>query len=340
MARISGRGFHVCKKKMTTSPDTLCLNPLSFRQFVEHVVNLKFDEEPNYAKYISLFEWNVSRNPDLRPINTDGAQMLINRKRGRGEEDDEQPKKRIRIGAPATQWISVYNGRIPMKQRWHYNVADTSLAYQIEKGTEDGLYISSVASCQNKWALIMDAGTGFTSQVFELAPTCLHEEWIMEQWEKKYYISAIAGADNGSSLVVMSKGTSFTQQCYMVSDTFPFKWIKKKWKEGHFVTSMATAGSTWAIVMSRGSNYSDQVVELDFHYPSEGIHRRWGSGYRITATAATCDQAAFVLSVPRKKIRDESQETMRTSVFPSTQIKEKAAKNLYVASICYGRTVS
>lgn len=162
----------------------------------------------------------------------------------------------------------------------------------------------------------------------------------MEQWEKNYYISALAGATNGSSLVVMSKGTSFTQQCYMVSDTFPFKWIKKKWKEGHFVTSMATAGSTWAIVMSRGSNYSDQVVELDFHYPSEGIHRRWGSGYRITATAATCDQAAFVLSVPRKKIRDESQETMRTSVFPSTKIKEKAAKNLYVASICYGRTVS
>nr|XP_004309533.2 PREDICTED: casein kinase I isoform delta-A-like [Fragaria vesca subsp. vesca] len=334
------KGFHVCKKKMTTSPDTLCLDPLPFRQFVEHVVNLKFDEEPNYAKYISLFERNVSRNPDLRPINTDGAQMLINRKRGREEEDDEQPKKRIRIGAPATQWISVYNGRIPMKQRWHYNVTDTSLAYQIEKGTEDGLYISSVASCQNKWTLIMDAGTGFTSQVFELAPTCVHEEWITEQWEKKYYISAIAGADNGSSLVVMSKGTSFTQQCYMVSDTFPFKWIKKKWKEGHFVTSMATAGSTWAIVMSRGSNYSDQVVELDFHYPSEGIHRRWGSGYRITATAATCDQAAFVLSVPRKKIRDESQETMRTSVFPSTKIKEKAAKNLYVASICYGRTVS
>jgi hypothetical protein len=39
----------------------------------------------------------------------------------------------------------------------------------VEKGNEDGLSISSVASCQNLWALIMDAGTGFTAQVYELA---------------------------------------------------------------------------------------------------------------------------------------------------------------------------
>ncbi|KAK9923451.1 hypothetical protein M0R45_031870 [Rubus argutus] len=341
------KGFLVCKKKMATSPETLCsFCPLPFRLFVEHVVNLKFDEEPNYAKYISLFDGTVSPNPDIRPINTEGAQKLINlvgHKRGRltmEEEDDEQPKKRIRMGMPATQWISVYNARRPMKQRYHYNVADTRLAQHIEKGNEDGLYISSVASSQNLWALIMDAGTGFTSQVYELSPTCLHKEWIMDQWEKNYYISALAGATNGSSLVVMSKGTTFTQQSYKVSDTFPFKWINKKWKEGFHVTAMATSGSRWAIVMSRGANYSDQVVELDFLYPSEGIHRRWDSGYRITATAATWDQAAFVLSVPKKNPQDETQETLRTSAFPSAHVKEKWAKNLYIASICYGRTVS
>ena len=32
-------------------------------------------------------------------------------------EEDEQPKKKVRLGAPATQWISVYNARRPMKQR-------------------------------------------------------------------------------------------------------------------------------------------------------------------------------------------------------------------------------
>ena len=34
------------------------------------------------------------------------------------EEEDEQPKKKVRMGMPATQWISVYNARRPMKQRY------------------------------------------------------------------------------------------------------------------------------------------------------------------------------------------------------------------------------
>lgn len=337
------KGFQVCRKKMGTSPDNLCFFcPKPFKEFVEHVVNLKFDEEPNYAKYISLFDGIVGPNPDIRPINTEGAQKLIGHKRGRlaFEEEDEQPKKKVRLGLPATQWISVYNARRPMKQRYHYNVADSRLSQHIEKGNEDGLYISSVAHCQDLWAIIMDAGTGFTDQTYELSPQFLHKEWIMQQWEKNYYISAIAGGVNGRSLVVMSKGTQYLQQSYKVSDTFPFKWINKKWKEGFHVTGMATSGSRWAVVMSRGAGFSDQVVELDFLYPSEGIHKRWDCGYRITSMAATYDQAAFVLSIPRRKPADETQETLRTTTFPSSHVKEKWAKNLYIASVCFGRTVS
>uniref|UniRef100_A0A7N2KLL1 non-specific serine/threonine protein kinase n=1 Tax=Quercus lobata TaxID=97700 RepID=A0A7N2KLL1_QUELO len=337
------KSFLVCKKKMATSPEMLCcFCPPPLKQFLEIVVNMKFDEEPNYAKLISLFEGLIGPNPALRPINTEGAQK-VGQKRGRlniEEEDDGQPRKKVRLGVPATQWISVYNARLPMKQRYHYNVADARLAQHVERGIADGLLISCVASCSNLWALIMDAGTGFTSQVYELSPFFLHKEWIMEQWEKNFYISSIAGANNGSSLVVMSKGTQYTQQSYKVSDSFPFKWINKKWREGFHVTSMATAGSRWGVVMSRNAGFSDQVVELDFLYPSEGIHRRWDSGYRITSTAATWDQAALILSVPRRKPGDETQETLRTSQFPSTHVKEKWAKNLYLACLCYGRTVS
>lgn len=307
---------------------------------------MKFDEEPNYSKLISLFEGLIGPNPAIRPINTDGAQKIIfqvGQKRGRlnlDEEDEGQPAKKIRMGVPATQWISIYNARLPMKQRYHYNVADARLSQHVERGNADGLLISSVASCSNLWALIMDAGTGFTNQVYELSPFFLHKEWIMEQWEKNFYISSIAGANNGSSLVVMSKGTQYSQQSYKVSESFPFKWINKKWREGFSVTSMATAGTRWGIVMSRNAGFSDQVVELDFLYPSEGIHRRWDNGYRITSTAATWDQTALILSVPRRKPGDETQETLRTSQFPSTHVKEKWAKNLYLACICYGRTVS
>ncbi|AET01488.2 putative protein kinase CK1-CK1-Pl family [Medicago truncatula] len=337
------KGYQVCRKKMGTSPENLCcFCPQPFKEFVEHVVTLKYDEEPNYAKYISLFDGIIGPNPDIRPLNTEGAQKLVGHKRGRlaSEDDDEQPKKKVRVGLPANQWISVYNARRPMKQRYHYNVSSTRLSQHIDKGNEDGLYISSVASSQGLWALIMDAGTGFTSQVYEFSPQFFHKEWIMEQWEKNYYITAVAGIANGSSLVVMSKDTQYSQQSYKVSDSFPFKWIKKKWEEKFFVTSMATAGPKWGVVMSKGAGFSKQAVELDFLYPSEGIHKRWESGYRITSTAATWDQAAFVLSIPENKLQDETQETLRTTTFPSTHVKEKWAKNLYIASICYGRTVS
>ena len=112
-------------------------------------------------------------------------------------------------------------------------------------------------------------------------------------------------------------------------------------------------------------------MELDFLYPSEGIHHRWETGYRITSTAATPDQAAFILSIPKRKPMDETQETLRTSAFPSNHVKvyifasmihpfsdpifysllslgqsnigkkkqEKWVKNLYISSMCYGRTV-
>lgn len=62
---------------MATSPEALCcFCPQPFKSFVEYVVNLKFDEEPNYAKCISLFDGVVGPNPDIRPINTEGAQKV------------------------------------------------------------------------------------------------------------------------------------------------------------------------------------------------------------------------------------------------------------------------
>lgn len=62
----------------------------------------------------------------------------------------------------------------------------------------------------------MDAGTGFTAQVYNLTQQFLPKEWIMEKWEEGYYITAMAGSMSGSSLVVMSKGTPYTQQSYKV----------------------------------------------------------------------------------------------------------------------------
>jgi hypothetical protein len=69
---------------------------------------------------------------------------------------------------------------LPWICRYHYNVADSRLRQHVEKGNEDGLYISCVASSTNLWALIMDAGTGFTSQVYEWSTVFLHKVLIQE----------------------------------------------------------------------------------------------------------------------------------------------------------------
>lgn len=63
---------------MATSPEMLCVScPPPFQQFLELVTNMKFDEEPNYLKLISLFDKNINVNATLRPIRTDGATKVV-----------------------------------------------------------------------------------------------------------------------------------------------------------------------------------------------------------------------------------------------------------------------
>lgn len=59
---------------MGTSPEMLCcLCPPPFQQFLEMVTDMKFDEEPNYSKLVSLFENSIISTASLRPIKIDGA---------------------------------------------------------------------------------------------------------------------------------------------------------------------------------------------------------------------------------------------------------------------------
>lgn len=343
------KGYLVARKKMSLgSSHVAAQRNEAFKLFFDAVVNLKFEEEPPYPAYIKLFEPLLGIAGPSRPLQVETA-IEVGKKRGHGSLEtltaDFGPngvRRKVRQGVPASQWITVYNKMAPMKQRYHYNVANGRLDVHVSKGFDDDLYISAVCAAGELWAIIMDAGTKFTSQVYHIAPRqFLPKEWILEQWDKGYYITAVAGSSAGSSLVVMSRGVKYVQQSYKISDTFPYEWIKKKWREGFFVTALASTALTWAVVMSKGAPYLEQCVELDFQYPSEGIHKRWDAGYRITACGATPDQAAFVLSVPRGgSLLDETQETLRTSTFPSEHVKEKWNKDLYIANIAYGRTVT
>lgn len=54
---------------------------------------------------------------------------------------------------------------MPLTCSYHYNVSNHRLDVHVSKGFDDGLFISSVCACGELWAIIMDAGTGFTQQV-------------------------------------------------------------------------------------------------------------------------------------------------------------------------------
>lgn len=72
------KSFLVCKKKMATSPELMCcFCPPPFKQFLEAITIMKFDEEPNYAKLISFFESLIEPCLPLRPIRIDGALKVL-----------------------------------------------------------------------------------------------------------------------------------------------------------------------------------------------------------------------------------------------------------------------
>lgn len=73
------------------------------------------------------------------------------------------------LGVPVVDMcVHVFASPFLPPSRYHYNVANSRVEQHVEKGNDDGLAISSVGCCQELWALIMDAGTGFTAQVYNL----------------------------------------------------------------------------------------------------------------------------------------------------------------------------
>ncbi|GAB4822654.1 hypothetical protein N2152v2_009700 [Parachlorella kessleri] len=258
-----------------------------------------------------------------------------------GHRSRQGCRKKVRLGSPSCQWITVYNQYQPMQEQCYYNLSSHQVDEDVAEGFGDGLYISSMCACGELWAIIMDAGTGFSKQVYKVTQrSSLPKEWISKQADKGFFITAIAGSAAKSWLVVMSKGTKLMQQRYKASDSFPWEWIKEKWRKKYHVTALATRGTQWAVVMSRGARYLNQALKLDSQYPSKSIRKWWGAGFYITACAAAPEQAAFVLSKSRGTEADERQETLRTTAFPSERLDEKWDKDLYITGIAYGRTVT
>ena len=61
----ANKGFQVCRKKMGTGSDVLCQRVhTSFQEFTDAVINLKFEEEPPYQKWVGAL-WGERGGPLL-----------------------------------------------------------------------------------------------------------------------------------------------------------------------------------------------------------------------------------------------------------------------------------
>ncbi|GJS15891.1 ribonuclease H-like domain-containing protein [Tanacetum coccineum] len=103
-------------------------------------------------------------------------------------------------------------------------------------------------------------------------------------------------------------------------------WLRNLLRELHMPLLSATlvyCDNVSAIYMTVNhvQHQGTKHIKIDIHFVRDMVARGQESGYSITAMAATPNQAAFILSIIRQKMIDETQETLRTSAFPSTHVK-------------------
>ena len=49
-------------------------------------------------------------------------------------------------------------------------MSTSRLLVHVQKGWEDGLFVTCVASCDDLWAIVMDAGTEYSQQIYKVHP--------------------------------------------------------------------------------------------------------------------------------------------------------------------------
>jgi hypothetical protein len=218
-----------------------------------------------------------------------------------------------------------------------YHVVDSvSNSDWIKQKWNDGYYITSLASGDRRWLVVMSKGTSYTEQTFSNEATEFPTDFIKEKWERGFHITSLA-RQGGKWVVLMTKGTGLTRQTYFWSDDsspdkFPKEKIKEKWDDGYHITYVATDQKRWLIVMSKGSGYSGQ-----YHYATEDslaltdwINEKWKEGYYVTSVATLHKQRVAVMS---KGPNYSKQFCWTTDKLPEDWIKEIWKSNYRLTSV-------
>ena len=140
-------------------------------------------------------------------------------------------------------------------RRYHYNVSNHRLDVHVTKGFDDGLFISSVCACGDLWAIIMDAGTGFTQQVGNwvrcvggCAPvlpcaaqafrSALHGAGVLLGAARCLSLSLPAPLLCSCPAPTAACASACVGQVYRVAQRsfLPKDWIMEQWDKGFYIT--------------------------------------------------------------------------------------------------------
>ncbi|RZC52426.1 hypothetical protein C5167_020851, partial [Papaver somniferum] len=134
------------------------------------------------------------------------------------------------IGTPGThEEKKLFLVDLGLATRWR----DTSTGQHVEYDQRPDIFSSVASSSSNLWALIMDAGTGFSSQVYELSPHFLHKVssfYTIFQSLGKFLLFSVKG-----DILTLSLALLIPKKVTMEGS--PMYKIEKKLGEGGFGNS-------------------------------------------------------------------------------------------------------
>lgn len=167
-----------------------------------------------------------------------------------------------------------------------YKIASSWPDDFVHEYKENGYMITSLASSDSHYLVVVSKGTGITDQQVCSAPWSSLKDWIKQWWDKSYRITSIA-CKSGLWTVVMSKGSSYEQQSYMWANSADdiSKKLKEYWDKGYIITALEYGGGEFFCIMSTTSTSSSagqsKFIKSDSS-PESFINEAWAKNWNIT----------------------------------------------------------
>ena len=362
------RAYKIFVSKGTTPLEDLCDGcPASIVRYLEHVRNLKFDQEPNYGLLRECLMGFQSESVFIRK-----PPAAQNRKRIRVRSDDNEKlakSQKLCDGSALAsdvslcyQWILVFakpfadDIRLGEPEYTQSTLTGRNLTVFMK---ELRVKVSS-GNCVSSLSYIPETKSWFACYTDRQENACRILRKVMKN-DVGTYLDDVTRRGNrvlhlaasASCVVVLEEKNSFrhsiSDQVFYHGLAFPRDWISSNWSSKYFISALAYVGQEWLVVMSKfspgaksclGSSLAgpilSQKVELSFNYPSESIRSHWDQGYVMSHVSSNWgDLSVYVLTKYEDRFRQHSVRTRNIDANIQSQLEQ----GYQLASMTFARVI-